>query len=429
MEVTAALAAMLAAYLVLGRAKRTNRIDQLALVAGLTVTAGANLLFAALPAAIPALAGDRFATWAAVCGRIFGATLIAAGAWLPARPSKHRVASARGVLVACVVALLAIAAVVATTAERLPIGIDPTLAPNAAGRPILEGNPLIHGAQLLTLTLFAAAAIGFVRRADRSSLQFEHWLAAACIVAAYSRLHYFLFPSLYSEWVYTGDAFRLAFHGLLLVAVGREISGYQRQAEEAAAFDERRRLARDLHDGLAQELGFIAMHARTRLAHGDDSPALMPIASAAERAVDEARRAIAALVRPADEPLDVAVAQAAEDVAHRVGTHIRFELEPDVHVEPTIREELVRIVREAVSNAGRHGHAESVTVRLSNGNGVHLRISDDGVGFPPGGGRVGGFGLTTMRERARAVGGELRIESRDGGGTDVEVVVPQRQAP
>ncbi|HEX2505249.1 MAG TPA: ATP-binding protein, partial [Gaiellaceae bacterium] len=131
-----------------------------------------------------------------------------------------------------------------------------------------------------------------------------------------------------------------------------------------------------------------------------------------------------ALTRPVDEPLDVALLQAAEEVAHRVGTQVRFDGERVVDVPGDTREALIRIVREAVANAGRHGGAARVSIELANGNGLRLRIIDDGAGFVPGLTRPGGFGLVSMRERAEALGGSLILESEPGEGTTVEVLVP-----
>jgi signal transduction histidine kinase len=291
----------------------------------------------------------------------------------------------------------------------------------------LAGHAAVHMVQLIALVCFAAAAVGFTIRAQRGAGELDAWIACACVLAAFARAHYFVFPSLYSEWVYTGDAFRLAFYVLLLAGAARELARTQRLAHEASVFEERRRLARDLHDGLAQELGFIVMHARSRVAAGIAREELEPIARAAERAVDEARRAISALTRAIDEPLDVAIAQAVEDVAQRSGARVRLELAPDVRVEPATREELLRIAREAVSNAARHAQPNCVTVRLDANDVVRLRVSDDGRGFDPAAGRAGGHGLTSMRERARRLGGELRIESRAEQGTSVELVVPCRR--
>ena len=82
------------------------------------------------------------------------------------------------------------------------------------------------------------------------------------------------------------------------------------------------------------------------------------------------------------------------------------------------KEEVLRIVREAVTNAARHGKARRVGIVLTAMDGQSLTIRDDGEGFDPAS-TNGGFGLLSMRERARAIGGELSVDSRPGEGTTV----------
>jgi signal transduction histidine kinase len=201
-----------------------------------------------------------------------------------------------------------------------------------------------------------------------------------------------------------------------------EILTYWRRAAETAVLEERRRIARELHDSVAQELAFIARRSRRP---GVGPADLTQISAAAERALNDSRRAIAALTRPLDEPLDLALAQAAEDVAARTGASLFLDLEPGIVVtEAKTREELVRIACEAVANAARHSAAGTVRVELRNGDRIRLRVVDDGVGFdsavPTEAGR---FGLASMRERAAALGAEFDIRSQPGSGTAVEVTL------
>jgi signal transduction histidine kinase len=97
---------------------------------------------------------------------------------------------------------------------------------------------------------------------------------------------------------------------------------------------------------------------------------------------------------------------------------------PGIHVAPEMREDLARIVREAVSNAARHGEATTVTVALSNTDGIRVSVTDDGKGFDPDAPRRRGFGLTRMRERAEMRGATVVVDSRPGEGTKVEVLLP-----
>jgi len=196
----------------------------------------------------------------------------------------------------------------------------------------------------------------------------------------------------------------------------------RRSVAEAAAAAERRRIARDLHDGLAQDLAFIAAHG-DRLARelGDEHP----LAVAARRALAVSRGAIADL-----SAVEASTAAGAlREVAGELGT--RFGIQIDVHAEPVAvtssdREDIVRVAREAIVNAARHGRARNVTVSLTPEDGrIVLRVRDDGVGISPAAARDGGgFGFLSMRERAKALGGGLTASAPADGGTELELVVP-----
>ncbi|MFL5886749.1 MAG: sensor histidine kinase [Thermoleophilaceae bacterium] len=424
-ETAAGLIALLVAYLVLGRFLRTGEPCDLALTAALAVLGFTNLLFSSIPLAASSGA-HRFSTWAPVAGRLLGAFLFALAAFVRGRRLNRPRRAVLPVMLACVGALAAIAVVFAVAAPHLPFGINPALSPTSPDRPRVVGNPTVLVVQIVSGLLYAIAAIGFVRRQERTGDPLLVWFAIGSVLAAFSHVNYFLFPSLYSNWVYMGDFLRLAFYLVLLAGAGREIAAYQQRMGEAAALEERRRLARELHDGLAQELAFISTQSRwLSQSEGADRARLDQLALAAARALDESRGAIAALTRPLDEPLEVAVAQAAEEVADRVGVKVKLDLEPGVEVTPTTRAALVRIVREAVTNTARHAQASEVTVSLATDGQLALQISDNGVGFDPAAESDGwGFGLMSMRERAQAIGAELEVHSRVGEGTRIEVMIP-----
>jgi signal transduction histidine kinase len=423
-ETTASLAALLVAYLVWGRFRQSRRSSDLLLVAAFAFLGVSNLFFAVIPAALPSVgARGSFATWASLSASLLGTTVLAASAFVPPH---RRVLSRRTPLLvglAGVLALAVTAAVVAALSGRLPVGIDPGAAPEASAWPQPRGNPAILAVQVAAALLFAAAAVGFTRRANRTRDELTRWLAVGATLGAFARVNYFLFPSLYTDWVYTGDLLRAAFYLVLVVGAAREIAAYQARLALAAVTDERRRVARNLHDGLAQELNFIVAQLRRRTSSGD--PELLQVLTAAERALDESRRAITALAVASPEPFEKALARAAEEVAGRIGAHVDLDLETGIEVEPDTREALVRIVREAVTNAGRHGGAANIAVRLAENDGVRLGISDDGRGFDPANTTTtGGFGLESMRERVDALGGRFRLESQPGEGTRIEIVLP-----
>ena len=412
LETATALISFLVAYLVYGRFRERKRLDDLMLASALVLIASTSLVFSAVPHTVPAEGARNFSVWASVGGAVLGALTLALAAFAPAtRVSSPRRATVIAAL-CCVGGLIATASVVGLFANGVDPDIPLALAPDAAHRPILLGHHFLLGTQIVGVLLFIAAALGFIQRGERDNDELMRWFAAGAALSAFARFNYFLFPSLYSDWVFTGDFLRLGFCLLLLAGAAREIGSYWRRLASMAILEERRRIARELHDGVAQELAYIVAESSGSLA------------AAAERALDESRRAIAALTRPVDEPLEVALVQAAEEVAGRVGVQLRIEVGRGAQVSPDEREALIRIVREAITNAGRHGGAENVSVELSNGSGTLLRITDDGSGFDTRHTRVGGFGLVSMRERTEALGGRFKLSSDAGEGTRIEVRLP-----
>jgi signal transduction histidine kinase len=237
-------------------------------------------------------------------------------------------------------------------------------------------------------------------------------------------VNYFLYPSLYSNWVYSGDLFRFGFYLVLLVGAGREVASYWTSMVEAAQLEERRRLARDLHDGLAQEIAFIARNAGLLRQTGGDPELTGRIIAAAERAFLESRRVIVALTSQVDEPLERAVKEAATDVAGRYGSSLDLRVAAGLVLPPASREALVRIVSEAVTNAANHSGVRDVRVELERfDGGTRLRVVDRGRGFDPSGRAGSGFGLISMRERVEALGGRFHVRSQPGHGTQVEVLL------
>jgi signal transduction histidine kinase len=422
LETAGALIALVAAYLVIGRSRRSWRLTDVVLAGALGLIACTNFAFSTIPA-IAEQQPSPFATWSALIGGMAGAGMLAIAAFTPPRPVRRRRRAVTIAIVAPLAAVGVIAGLVALAGGHLPVGIDPMISPKASPRPLVVGNATLLGVQLLTAFYFAVAAFGFTRQAHIRSDELLQWVALGAVLAAASRVNYFLFASLYSPWVYAGDFFRLGFYVVLLVGTVREIGAYQRDLAESATLDERQRLAREIHDGLAQELAFIVSQSQ-RLAAGDDSERLAPVTTAARRALDEARMAIGALTRPADESLELSLAHAAEDVADRAGAAVHMSYDERVELPAPARDALSRIVREAVNNAVRHGGARNIDIAVRNGKGIEVRIADDGDGFVHAPAKGAGFGLVSMMERAQKLGGELEIASEPGKGTEVKVVLP-----
>lgn len=422
-ETTAGLVAALVAYLLYGRFRQSRKLDDLLLVCSLGFLGVSNLLFSALPSALSPDEPLAVETWATIPAYLAAGALFAGAAFI--RDVRVRPRTANRVLAGGALLLALIGAATLALSAQLPAGAEPAVAAN--GDPVAGpvGHPFVLAIQLLAVVIFAAVAVEFSRRAGRGD-ELMRWLAIASILAVFTRFNYFLYPTLYTRMISTGDLFRLLLHLVLLTGALREIDRYWRGLARAAVLEERQRIARDIHDGVAQELAFISRRVGPSTS-ALDAGSVAAIRAAAGRALDDSRLAIAALSRPAVEPLDVVLAEAAEAVAGRAGAALTLDLAPGVEAEPRVRDALVRIISEAVANAANHSRADTIRVELSNGRGLRLRIVDDGVGFDPDavGAEAGvSFGLTSMRERAQALGADFVLESQPGEGTAVEVVVP-----
>jgi signal transduction histidine kinase len=197
------------------------------------------------------------------------------------------------------------------------------------------------------------------------------------------------------------------------------------QAVDDAVRAERLRLAREVHDGPAQDLAWMVHRARALAAAPCDGPQLEDLASTGEHAMTDLRRALHALQRPRGRSLGVALV---EEAAGFVTADVVLEVDvlADAAVTPVQEHAVLCITREALSNALRHADADRVSVRLERrGPRLEVRIADDGDGFDPAEARRRrrGMGLSSMAWRARSAGGQLRLDSRPGDGTVVRVAL------
>lgn len=202
--------------------------------------------------------------------------------------------------------------------------------------------------------------------------------------------------------------------------------------EEVAAgaiLKERSRLAREIHDGLAQHLAFLKM----RVAWLKRSPSLVgveqlgDIEAVLETALIEARHAITTLRAQPEGPSTM---DAITDYAREFGQVSGMEVEVTStgllpEVGPKVRVELLRVVQEALNNVRKHADAKAVHLRIAaRGEGIEVTVEDNGSGFDATRSLEGHFGLEIMRERAESVGGTIRIESQSGAGTCVCIWAP-----
>lgn len=197
------------------------------------------------------------------------------------------------------------------------------------------------------------------------------------------------------------------------------------QAREAGVLAERQRMAREIHDTIAQSLTGIL----TQLEAGDGAATgkrLETVRGLARDALAEARRSVQAL-RPA--PLDDAqLAMALREVTEKwsrtsevaASVEVTGEARP-LHLEVEVA--LLRVAQEALANVGKHARAGRVGITLSYmGDVVALDVRDDGTGFVPG--RSAGFGLVAMRQRIIRLAGAFEVETAPGQGTGISATVP-----
>ena len=329
----------------------------------------------------------------------------------------------RGTLFVAAVGAVIAGLIVVLLAHRsqLSLPIDPALPPVAAHRHALVGNHVALALQAVEAVLLLAAGAASVVRSRDGEDAIHGWLAPALLVAAVASANYALFPSLYSYWVYDGDIVRLGFCMVVAWGIATELRASVRRTVSLAVLEERRCLARDLHDGVAQELAYIAAEL-DEITHLH--PSLPWIRSAVDRGLYESRRAIAALTMPLDRPFGEVLASSVEEIADRSGAVLTLNVDRSLIVRPPMQEALLRIAREALTNAVRHGQATSLEVSLSRSrDGMSLEIVDNGTGFNPAS-VSRGFGLTSMRERVEVTGGRFDVESRAGAGARIRVSWP-----
>lgn len=319
---------------------------------------------------------------------------------------------------------------------------DPTLPLLAA-----SGPGLIALQALIGLAMLAAAALSYrVYRRDRRRV--DAYLAVGFIVAAFSQVHAAIHPGSYSSLVTAGDLLRVTFYAIMLIAVAVETRQDVRDLHTAnvelarlhdaaamqATAEERARLAREIHDGMSQQLWLARLKQGRLLQEGGLSAEALVLAAdvtgSIDSAMDEARQAILAL-RPAEESTFAEVMERyVDEFSDRFGIPAERDIDPIVErLGPRAQAELLRIAQEAFANARKHADATRVSVRAEpTSDGLRLTVTDNGRGFEPGAVGSRGYGLHSMRERAELIGASLAIESRPQDGTRVIVDVPLPRA-
>jgi signal transduction histidine kinase len=423
LETAASLIALLAGFLVLGRFLRRGRFDELVLASALAVFTLINIFLLTMPA-LAKLYTDGLTVWALLTGRSLGAALFVFAAFAPRRPLRRPglllAASVAGGIITIVLA----AALVNVLTGHLPQNLVAAPGPGSPAWPEFSWPSLLITLQLALAALYSVATVGFIRRSRQLDDEFFGWLAIAAVLAAFSHLNYFLYPSSYLQGVHIGDVFRLCSYVILLVGSMREIWSYWQALSDAAVLEERRRIARDLHDGLAQELACLArnLDSLAEEPRRERDETLDRLREAIKRAQLESRRAVSIFAARGAEPVEVVLAEAAAAAAQRFNLGLELDLVPGFRISAARKDALVRIACEAITNAALHSGARQVNLKLErDGRRLRLRVSDQGNGFDMT--VASGFGLVSMRERAHSVGGELWVSSALGQGSVVEAAL------
>jgi signal transduction histidine kinase len=385
-----------------------RRVDLL-LCAGFATAALGGLSFEV----VPMLGGDPVGgpeAWAGLLARVLAISLVAAAAF-----ATERIADRTRAMVA-VGAAVVTALATGWAVLRLRGGSLPLVEPGDGSRPLVLAVTL---ALLALLALLAAAGFGLRYRRERKDL--DGWLALAAILVFFADLHYALAPALSSEYLLQSDFLRLIAYAILLVGVWRAI----RSAEFGRAVaEERARVARDIHDGLAQYLFALSTHVNM-LQNGASLEEVLPrLEQAADAAQQEARFAVLALSSASGTaPFDAALRRYVEFLTADGALEVDVEIEPSVRLAPDEQIEVFRIVQEGLANARRHAGARRAEVLIAERLGRRVvRVRDDGVGFD-GGESAAGQGLRNMRRRAESIEGGFSLRSQPGRGTAIEVVL------
>lgn len=353
-------------------------------------------------------------------------------------------------------AFLPVAALVLLTMVVYPLrGFLPDLI-EPQGLAALSAEPgefaLLPGFTSLALATIVVTVAGLIAAVVLYRVTWAHggpasdaFTALGLVILAVAEVQYALWPSVYSNLVTISDMMRLvAFTVLLAGAFADQRSDLRalRSAYtaldrmrlnegERATLEERARLAREIHDGLAQHLWFakLKFERLSSTLSEEDRPLAGEVTEALDAAIIEAREALVTMRSSLEEDVPFAdmLARTVDDFEERSGLRVEFSPSAGIPstLAPRVQVELLRIISEALNNVRKHADATTVRVLAEAGDGeLLITVTDNGRGFAEAEAFDRGMGLQGMRERARLIGGNLEVRSEISGGTTVEVRAP-----
>jgi signal transduction histidine kinase len=344
-------------------------------------------------------------------------------------------------------AVLAVIALLPSVESSLPRLLGPS------GINALRGaSGVVPGMDPAGLVIQAIVALFYLRGAQLyrdvyrdGSRRYAGYLSIALIVAAFSQLHWAILPGIYDPLVTADDLLRATFSIVLLLGIDAQsrhdardlrlanarLHALRQADADRAALEASARLAREVHDGLSQDL-WLAKLKQARLAQVPDLPPdaaglTAELGDAVDRALSGARSILDTMRTGAEGPtIDESLERAVEDFSERFGIRTEFTATGSPPELPSrTAAELLRIVLEALTNV--HKHADATVVRVAaawDGATFEVAVADNGRGFEAAAGDAATYGIRGMRERAGLIGGALDIDSRPNDGTRVAVRIP-----
>ena len=315
-----------------------------------------------------------------------------------------------------------LAAAVALAAAWLLLRAHGGALPALTALPGVAAPPGLDSALAVQAFLNLLAVVGWGRRLARTGDDLAKWLALGFTLQLFAALHLVFTPPRGTSYVAAGDFLRLLAFALMLVGAWRAI----RFAELGRAVaEERARVAREIHDGLAQYLFAVSTHAQMLEAGAPVEEVGPQLKEAAALAQQEARFAILALSSASGTaPFDTALRRYVEFLTADGELAVDLEIDPRSASLRTSRSRSSASSRRASGTSARHANAtraEVVIGRRSSGE-RFVAIEDDGEGFPPES-PTAGQGLRNMRARASSIDGGFSVRSTPGLGTALEVVL------
>jgi len=304
-------------------------------------------------------------------------------------------------------------------------------------------------AQVITALLYLRGAQLYREIYRQGGRRYAGYLSVGLLVAASAQFNWGILPGISQGVVTADDLLRAAFSVIILLGIDAQsradvralrLANARLQAlrsadAERATLEASARLAREVHDGLSQDL-WLAKLTQARLAQvpgmPDDAKTLTnDIGEAVDRALGGARAVLATMRTGSDGPtVGESLERVVEDFGERSGIRTEYTSQGTEPALPSrTGAEMIRIVQEALSNVRKHADATVVRVHAAWGRSTfEVTIVDNGRGFDPASVDGSTFGITGMRERAGLIGAEVDISSRPKDGTRVVLKMPGKAA-